>query len=74
MDGNATINAIKWCDDLKFNRFQALVLVTSSLILLFGAYASTVVFYLTPHFVRERRLHIRSYPGGSRICLLYHQP
>jgi AAHS family benzoate transporter-like MFS transporter len=56
MNGNATINATKWCDDLKFNRFHTLALIISSLILLFDGYTSTVIFYLIPHFMREWRL------------------
>jgi len=59
MDGNATINAIKWCDDLKFNRFRGLALAVSSLILLFDGYASTVILYLIPHFMREWRKRVR---------------
>ena len=56
MNGNQTINAAKWCDELSFNHFHATVLIICALILLFDGYASTVIFFLIPHFMREWRL------------------
>ena len=56
MNASATPNAARWCDELKFNRLHAVVLIISSLILLFDGYASTVIFFLIPHFMREWRL------------------
>ena len=31
MDGKARVNALKWCDDMKFDRFHALTLVISTI-------------------------------------------
>jgi len=56
MSENATINAMKWCDQLKFNRFHTLTLVIASLILFFDGYTSNVIMYLMPHFLREWKL------------------
>ena len=53
MNTNVTTNATKWCDELKFNRFHASVLIISSLVFLFDGYASTVIFFLIPHFMKE---------------------
>ena len=56
MDKNPVVNATKWCDELKFNRFHALTIVIAGLVLVFDGYTSTVIFYLIPHILKEWRV------------------
>jgi MFS transporter, AAHS family, benzoate transport protein len=57
------VNATKWCDELKFNRFHLLTTIIAGLVLLFDGYTSTVIFFVIPHVLRE--WHLTPLQAGS---------
>lgn len=56
MDANATPNVTKWCDELKFNRFHASLVVLGLVTLIFDGYDSQIISYVMPHLIREWNL------------------
>ena len=49
-------NAAKFCDELKFNRFHAVLILLGMLTLLFDGYYSQIISYVMPDIIKEWQL------------------
>jgi len=51
-----TKNVTQWFDDLKFNRFHALLILLVGITLIFDGYDAQVIAYIMPHLIKEWNL------------------
>ncbi len=53
MNRKEALNAAKFCDELRFNRFHALLITLGILTLIFDGYDSQIISYIMPHIIKE---------------------
>src|SRR4030042_1802996 len=49
-------NAAKFCDEQKFNRFHALLIMLGMMTLIFDGYYSQIIAYILPDIIKDWRL------------------
>jgi MFS transporter, AAHS family, benzoate transport protein len=61
--GKRTADVTKFCDELKFNRFHALLIFLCMLTLVFDGYYSQIIAYIMPDLIKE--WHLRPMEAGA---------
>ncbi len=56
MDNDKAPDATKFCNEVQFNRFHALLLILGILTLIFDGYDSQIISYIMPEIIKEWRL------------------
>lgn len=51
-----TKNVTQWFDDMRFNRFHALLILLVAITLIFDGYDAQVIAYIMPHLIKEWHL------------------